>query len=302
MQIQRLFEITYILLQKKRVTAKELAEHFEVSTRTIYRDLDALSMAGIPLYTNKGNNGGIFLMEDYTLSKSLLNDEEQQHLLSALQSYHMADQSDVSSLLTKLSAQFQKEQVSWIDVDFSDWGGLTNNSSYFKILKDAILQRKVVTFTYYNSYGTCKVREVEPLRLMFKGQSWYLIAYCLDSNDQRMFKLLRMEHIEKSMKDSTHEIIEEDVEAMYHHDKKDYIHIVAKVDASLSYRIYDEYTPEHYTKQEDGSLLLKIAFPPGEWVYSYFMGYGSGIQIMEPAFLKEELIHRYRQALANYED
>ena len=88
MQIQRMFEIVYILLQKRRVTAKELAEHFEVSTRTIYRDLDALSMAGIPLYTNKGHQGGIFLMEDYVLHRSMFSEEEQQKLMAALQSYH----------------------------------------------------------------------------------------------------------------------------------------------------------------------------------------------------------------------
>ena len=122
MQIQRMFEIVYILLQKRRVTAKELAEHFEVSTRTIYRDLDALSMAGIPLYTNKGHQGGIFLMEDYVLHRSMFSEEEQQKLMAALQSYHIADPQDVDSLLTKLSSTFSAKLTNWIDVDFVDWG------------------------------------------------------------------------------------------------------------------------------------------------------------------------------------
>ena len=299
MQIQRLFEITYILLRKKRVTAKELAQHFEVCTRTIYRDLDALSMAGIPLYTNKGNNGGIFLMEDYTISKSLLNDEEQQHLLSALQSYHLAENSDISSLLTKLSAQFQKEQQIWIDADFSEWGN--NSSSYFQLLKEAILNRKVVHFTYYNSNGQCKERDVEPLRLIFKGQSWYFVAFCLDTQDQRLFKLNRMKHLKQLNLEATHEIEETSLKNLFHYQKKDLVSIIAKVDATLAYRVYDEFTPEQYSKQEDGSLLLKMAFPQGEWIYSYLMGFGPNLQVIEPTYIKEELIKRYRQALTNYE-
>ena len=121
MQLQRLFEIVYILLQRKKVTAKELAEHFEVSTRTIYRDLDALSMAGIPLYTNKGHQGGIFLMDNYVLQRSLFSEAEQQELLAALQSYHIADKEDSSALLQKLSATFSAKLTNWIDVEFRGW-------------------------------------------------------------------------------------------------------------------------------------------------------------------------------------
>ena len=142
MQIQRMFEIVYILLQKRRVTAKELAEHFEVSTRTIYRDLDALSMAGIPLYTNKGHQGGIFLMEDYVLHRSMFSEEEQQKLMAALQSYHIADPQDVDSLLTKLSSTFSAKLTNWIDVDFVDWGSDHSANRKFLLLKDAILDKQ----------------------------------------------------------------------------------------------------------------------------------------------------------------
>lgn len=300
MQTQRLFEIVYILLRKKRVTARELAEHFEVSTRTIYRDLDALSMAGIPLYTNKGSNGGIFLMEDYTLSRSLLSDEEQQHLLSALQSYNIADREDISPLLNKLSAQFQKEQIKWIDVDFNDWSGETDTARYFQIIKNAIFEGKVISFTYYNSYGQMKKRNVEPFRLLFKGQAWYLVAYCLEHNDQRTFKLYRMEDVCATTQNITHIINETAVNNSWHYETKDFVHITAHADASLAFRIYDEYRPEHYEKQDDGSLILHIAFPPGEWVYSYLMGFGSGLIVLEPAEVREEMKHRFQIACQNY--
>lgn len=302
MQTQRLFEIVYILLRRKKVTAKELADHFEVSTRTIYRDLDALTMAGIPLYTNKGTGGGIFLMEDYTLSNSLLSDEEKNHVLSALQSYHIAKKDEnITSLLDKLSAQFRKEQIQWIDVDFNDWSGETQTTKIFQTIKDAIFEKKTISFTYYNSYGQMKRRHVEPFRLMFKGSAWYLIGYCLDHEDQRMFKLYRMEKIQKGQQDCIHRIDEEALKASFHHEPKNLIHITAHVDASLAYRLYDEYTTEDYERLADGSFLLHVAYTLGEWVYSYLMGFGPGLQVVEPLALREEIQKRHRMALENYE-
>lgn len=123
MQTLRLFEILYILLQNKKTTAKYLAQHFEVSVRTIYRDLDVLTLAGIPIYTNKGKNGGIFLNEDYILNRSFFSDDEQAKLLAALRSQQIVDPEASDTLLSKLSAIFQKPEIPWIQVGFSQLAG-----------------------------------------------------------------------------------------------------------------------------------------------------------------------------------
>ncbi|UUZ83866.1 HTH domain-containing protein [Paenibacillus sp. P26] len=118
MQINRLFEIVYLLLSRKRITAKELAEHCEVSVRTILRDLETLSAAGIPVYTVQGKGGGISALDRYVLNKALLSEEEQQHVLFALQSLSSTNQVDVGGILAKLRALFNKTGSSWIEVDF----------------------------------------------------------------------------------------------------------------------------------------------------------------------------------------
>lgn len=116
----RLFQMVYLLLEKGHLTSSELAEHFEVSDRTIYRDIDSLSAAGIPVYTKQGKGGGIFIQENFILNQSLVSEQEQTQILMALQAIHLIDDRNTDGLLSKLSAIFQKQQVNWIEVDFSD--------------------------------------------------------------------------------------------------------------------------------------------------------------------------------------
>lgn len=301
MQIQRMFEIVYILLQKQRVTAKELAEHFEVSTRTIYRDLDALSMAGIPLYTNKGHQGGIFLMEDYVLHRSMFSEEEQQKLMAALQSYHIADPQDVDSLLTKLSSTFSAKLTNWIDVDFVDWGADNSANRKFLLLKDAILEKQVIKFSYHSSYGASSSRFVEPLQLLFKGSAWYLIGYCTEKQAQRYFKLNRMEHLQCTKEHFQRELDRTEMPHAQNEYKKDLIHLVLEMKENVAYRIFDEYDSSCFQRREDGSFLVTIDFPKSEWVYGYLMSFGNSMRILEPEDIRDEVKSRYQKALQQYE-
>lgn len=300
MQIQRMFEIVYILLQKRRVTAKELAEHFEVSTRTIYRDLDAISMAGIPLYTNKGHQGGIFLMEDYVLHRSMFSEEEQQKLMAALQSYHIADPQDVDSLLTKLSSTFSAKLTNWIDVDFVDWGADNSANRKFLLLKDAILEKQVIKFSYHSSYGASSSRVVEPLQLLFKGSAWYLIGYCTEKQAQRYFKLNRMEHLQCTKEHFQRELDRTKMPHAQNEYKKDLIHLVLEMKENVAYRIFDEYDSSCFQRREDGSFLVTIDFPKSEWVYGYLMSFGNSMRILEPEDIKDEVKSRYQKALQQY--
>ncbi|MDR2897370.1 MAG: HTH domain-containing protein, partial [Spirochaetaceae bacterium] len=123
LQTGRLFEIVYILLERGTVTAGELAKRFGVSTRTIYRDIDSLSAANIPLYTDRGKGGGIRLLGDFVMNKALLSEDEQNEILFALQSLKAAEGAEVEPILLRLSGIFKRDSVDWIDMDFSGWGG-----------------------------------------------------------------------------------------------------------------------------------------------------------------------------------
>lgn len=192
MQINRLFETIYILLHKKTTTAKELAERFEVSERTIYRDIETLSSAGIPIYASQGKGGGISLLDDYVLDKSILSEREQNEILYALQSLSVTKAPQMNQVLAKLSSLFNKNNTSWIEVDFSPWGSDESSIGQFTILKDAILNHRIIEFDYFNSSGEKSTRRAEPMKLIFKVNAWYLQAFCLTKNTNRTFKISRM--------------------------------------------------------------------------------------------------------------
>ena len=145
MQISRLFEIVYILMNKKSTTAKELCEHFEVSQRTIYRDIDTLCQAGIPIYTTKGKGGGIALMDNFVLNKSVLSEQEQNEILAALSGFKVATNTASNQVLHKLGALFGNKSTEWIEVDFSNWNNNEPDKNKFNLIKETILNHKVFT-------------------------------------------------------------------------------------------------------------------------------------------------------------
>ena len=193
MQINRLFEIIYILLDKKTITANELAKKFEVSSRTIYRDVEILSGAGIPIYTTKGKGGGISILDDFILDKSVISKEEQSAIITHLllcQCCRMLKNRHCD----KMSLLFKSNDSSWIDVDFSDWK--VEQKNFFDKIRDSIIERFALKLKYINSNGEISERIAEPLKLYFKSKSWYLIAYCRKADDYRMFRLSRIREVE----------------------------------------------------------------------------------------------------------
>lgn len=139
MQIHRLFGIVYLLQNRNTMTAKQMAEKFEVSVRTILRDIETLSSAGIPIYTSQGKGGDISILEHFVLDKATLSDEEQDYILFALQSVVPPSRTNHVPTLSKLRALFQKENIRWVEVDFSRWGNLSSDHERFDLLKQAII-------------------------------------------------------------------------------------------------------------------------------------------------------------------
>ena len=178
----RLFKILYYLLDRGRATAPELAAALEVSQRTIYRDVEALSGAGIPIYAEPGRNGGICLLHDAVLDRALLSEGERREVLTALESMAAVGQAP-GELLTKLSALFRVNTGDWLEVDFSDWGSGAAERESFSLVKQSILERGPLSFLYYSSAGEQSRRVVEPARLVFKAGCWYLSAFCRTRQD-----------------------------------------------------------------------------------------------------------------------
>lgn len=290
--------MTYLLLSRRSMTAKEFAERFEVSERTVYRDVDALSSAGIPVYTAKGKGGGIRLLDNFVLDRSVLSEAEQGEILSALRGLSAVRMPDMDrSILEKLGGIFHKETANWVDIDFTGWEG-SQERDWFPLLKEAVLQNRVIQFDYFSSTGEQFGRVAEPLRLVFKGRGWYLYAFCRTRGAERLFKLTRMknllvtqERFERTAPDKL------PFSEPYPH--KMFL-LKLRLDASCAFRVYDEFSSEQITRSPDGSFLVNVEFPPGEWVYGYLLTFGGAVTVLEPEEIRSELVLRLQNALKNY--
>ena len=282
MQESRLFKIMYHLLDKGKATALELAEKFEVSVRTIYRDIDALSGAGIPIYTETGRNGGIYLMNDFVLDKAVLSEEEKQEILLALQSMNIAN--DNSEILQKLSAVFHLSSENWLEIDFSRWGTQGKDNEKFNLLKLAIIQRKCVKITYASSDEKVTERIVQPIKILYKSMAWYLKAYCTLKQDYRIFKLNRMIDLEVLSDSFPHQIFPELEES-----KQTYKKIVLRFSKEAAYRVYDEFDTTQVEIQTNGDFIVSAQMPEDTWLIGYLLTFGTQVDILEPAYLKEVL-------------
>lgn len=299
MQTTRLFEILYILLSKERITAKELANRFEVSTRTIYRDIETISMAGIPLYTEKGKGGGIRIMPDFIMNKSLLNDNEQEEILSSLQGLAQMKIAQSDTTLEKLSATFGKTATDWLEVDFSDWG--YDNTEIFAVLKTAILKGQIIEFGYLNPTGETSFRQVEPLKLWFKSRAWYLKAFCLLRGDARTFKLTRIrnltltnEHFIKRDEPIKPEQVVTEAASV----APVLINFEFSVAPIYAHRIIDDFGGG--VLQEDGSYLVKITCPEEDWLYGLILSYGEHIEVLAPAFFRGNIHDKIKKINEKY--
>lgn len=297
MQINRLFEIIYILLDKQTVTSKELAEQFEVSTRTIYRDIDTLSSAGVPVYMSKGKGGGISLLPNFVLNKSLLTNEEKDDVLMSLKAINSLNVSKTDTALKKLKSLFGEQNADWIEIDFSSWNNSDNEKEIFSILKSAVINKRIVCFTYASTKGQQTKRNVEPLKLCFKNSSWYLYGYCTLKNDYRFFKLKRIKNLIVSKQSFKREtptrvFIENDTY------KKETIKLKLKLSSSVAFRVFEEF--EHYELQKDGSFIVDILFPNNEWLIYYINTFGKNCEVLEPYEVRQEIKNGLEETLKNY--
>ena len=319
--LERLISIIYILMNKGTVTAGELAERFEVSTRTIYRDIEALSIAGIPVYCKKGKNGGISLTEEFVLNKMLITKEEQQEILAALvglKETGVSEDNREQETLKKLGEFFRTEPVPWVNIDLSDWSGL--RKQMYEDIKRAILTHHVIEFDYYGQNRPMSHRVVEPVQLQFKEYTWYLRAFCRERQEFRTFKLFRIQRLTvqeenfvpkrekertsgESLKADGTTAIDIQEKKMGESQPQEFpvTPLTIWIDKKEAYRIYDRFDESELEQLPDGNFLAHCAYPLDEWVYSLILWLGPSAKVLEPEFIREEVIRRIRKMSEQYE-
>lgn len=286
MKNNRLFKILYYVLEKGKVTANELAEKYEVSIRTIYRDIDVLSSAGIPIYATQGKGGGIEIADDFVLKKSFLSENEQEQILIALNGLELTNKEYENELLTKLTALFKTKNTNWIEVDFTNWQRSKSYDELFKDIKSAIINKNIVSFTYFSSNKKETSREVKPIRLLFKGWDWYVYAFCLSRNDFRYFKLSRIKEFE--ILSNTFEDDFDNIVLKKEMEYEETVFVKVKFDRKMAFRVYDEVSSA-IEEDEDGNLYATVELPNNYNLYNYIFSYGDAAEVLEPKEIRDKI-------------
>lgn len=296
MQESRLFQIVYHLLDKGQATAPELAARFEVSVRTIYRDIDALSAAGIPVYTEPGRNGGIRLMNDFVLDQVVLSGEEKKEILAALQSVNITRSMGESQTLQKLSALFALPSENWLEVDFSRWGNQGFDKEKFETLKSAVVHCRHVRIRYAGSDGGVGERTVQPYRLVYRSKAWYLKAFCTEKQDMRTFKLNRI--LELTLLEES--FVRRSFPEESADDEESYPLVTLRFPKEMAYRVYDEFDKGQIERQENGDLIASAGMPEGAWLISFLLSFGAQVEILSPSYLREEIARQAEKIVEKY--
>lgn len=294
MKLDRMLYIITYLLNHRKVRAQELADQFEVSVRTIYRDIDAISQAGIPIVTYQGMDGGVGLVEGFKLDRNLLTAEEIAKIVSALKGVQsISEDTKIKLLIEKLAGITSDKDLiptgNEIMIDLSSWSRYDQLSKSIRRIKDAIRDRRMIRFLYYTNEALTE-RQTEPYQVIFKESNWYLYAFCRLRNDFRLFKLRRMsglEILDESFEPRPFSV--EDLRWEESYDKKDQLEITVLFDPVMKYSVNDIFGVENYEYTDDGRLRVTFIMPSGAWLPGFLLGFGDKAEIVDPPALREKI-------------
>ena len=300
MKIDRLIGILSVLLQKEKTTAPELAERFEVSKRTINRDIEDLCRAGIPIRTAQGTGGGISIMDGYRMDRIILTSKDMQMILAGLRSLDsVSGSSYYGQLMEKIQAG-SSEFITGRDsilIDLSSWYR-DSLAPKIEMIQDAIADRSLIKFRYYAPSGESE-RTVEPYYLVFRWSSWYLWAWCLKRKDFRLFKLNRMDGVQiternfecrdATMPDLSNEKI-----------FPGGIKVKALFEADQKWRLVEEFGTSCFTENEDGRLLFTADYTDMENLITWILTFGDKAEVIEPEEVREKVRTTIEAMIKNY--
>lgn len=288
MKIDRLIGILSILLQREQVTAPYLAEKFEVSRRTINRDLEDLSKAGIPLFTTQGRGGGIRIMDGYRIDRTLLTSSDMQAILSGLKSLDsVSGTSRYQQLMEKLSAGTSNvlSARGHIVIDLASWYKSTLTPK-IELIQQAIDKSRTLRFDYYAPGGESR-REIEPYLLVFHWTSWYVWGYCTEKSDYRLFKLNRVQKLELT----GHEFIPRNAPQPDLSSNRIFpcpLEATVLLSPSMKWRLIEEYGIESFSVLPDGRLLFHWGFSGKESLFGWILSFGADAELTAPESLRRE--------------
>lgn len=309
MKVDRLVSIIMILLDKKRIGAQELADMFEVSPRTIYRDIDAINMAGIPVRGASGVGGGFEIMQEYKVDKKVFSTADLSALLMGLTSLsNMIRGEELVHALAKVKSFIPADRakdielkVNQICIDLSPWTGNSSIQPYFEMIKEALQENRLLTFEYIAHHGNKGVRTVEPYQLVLKNSHWYLQGYCHKRNDYRLFRLSRMSNLQMQEETFTARDYQKPILDFAEILETMQTKIKIRIHKSIMDRVLDYCTYEDFFTDDDEYYLVNFPFIENEYHYDILLSFGNKCECLEPAHIRAEMRRRIHDIAAIYE-
>jgi predicted DNA-binding transcriptional regulator YafY len=300
MKIERLLAIIMLLLERETISTNELAKRLEVSRRTIFRDIDALCIAGMPIMVTRGAMGGVSLMKSYKVDKKLLTPKDVQSLTTSLQSYYqLLENKEIATLLTKLQSMSEENHLldhsvnrQKFSVDLELNKGNRSLRNLLKTIETAIINNRYLLFNYIDKKGEISVRKVEPYKVVYKESKWYLQAFSIERNDYRIFKLARMSKAcltEDTF--SPRDFISLQMDGS-NWTMKEMVPIIIKIDRSIKDKVVERFGEENIIAQQDNNYLTKYYITDDDEGYNILLAFGKKCEIIEPISIRQKF-NRY---------
>ena len=309
MRVDRMLTIIVMLLNRPRISAKELADKFEVSVRTVYRDIEAINRAGIPIISYQGNNGGFGIMDNYKLTHQLLTFDNLSSILSTLKGINTSmEDSELDASIEKLrnlipkdKTEQLKQQMEQIVIEKQPWVANKRHKEQMKQLRQAIADNKLMTITYQNYSGEISVRQIEPMSLVFKGYNWYLFAFCRLKEDYRLFRISRIHDsdIENFGFDHRHATYEQVYGEVISDHKM--IKITLKFDSVVRTRVEDIFELGQIHELDTGEFMVTAEFPESDWYLALILSFGEYVEVVEPPEVRTEIHRRIAEMMDRYQ-
>ena len=310
MKIDRLVSIIMVLLDKERIGAQELADMFEVSPRTIYRDIDTINMAGIPVRSISGVGGGFEIMQKYKIDKNVFSTADLSAILMGLSSLSgMIRGNELVNALAKVKSFIPADKANDIElktnqicIDLSSWIGNENTQSYLEIIKTALQDCRLVSFEYTAHHGKKTIRTVEPYQLVLKSGHWYFQGYCLIRKDFRLFRLSRISNLHTEKENFTPRDYRKPMLDFEETLKFMQTPVKIRIHKSIMDRVLDYCTYEHFSPDGDEYYMVDFPFVENEYYYDVLLGLGNKCECLEPLHIRAEMKRRIQDMAAIYEN
>lgn len=289
MRLERLLSIVFLLLNRDKLTAPELAKKYQVSERTIYRDIKTINEAGIPIISHTGHEGGFSILADYRIDKQVLTIKEMKAIVNALKGVNASLQNyEIDNIIEKICDLMPRNGASEkvihdsdIAIDLVPWGMTKRYQKSLKSINTAIENRTIITFQYTAMDGKSTERSVEPMTMMFKGYTWYLFGYCRLRKDYRVFRINRLKNLQITQHGFTRKQ-KSYQEYLNWNEKTSTVTLTLKFKKEIQSQIGDHFQDNQVNYDDEGNMIVTTTMPANNWVYGFILSFGSFVEVLAP--------------------